>query len=207
MEKKAAEKKEARALKRQKKGEEGDDSSEAKSGIQIQAEGSSKRRKTVSIGECNDLATLEGMLENPIARGKKQRIRKKIQALKNPQEAAANGSGSKDPKKEKSKEEVRTNAKQKVEQLLRKREEKLLRKEQSKGAASGGKTYQTKEDLDIAKQVKNKKREKRRERVKEEDQFDSLFNKYKKNLMKRLDEEDAGKDKVNGKSKKLKKSG
>ena len=50
------------------------------SGIQIE----SQRRKMVSIGECEDLATLEGMLEFPIARGKKQRIRKKIQSLKNP---------------------------------------------------------------------------------------------------------------------------
>ena len=73
MERKAAEKKESRALKRQKKGQESnnpqskDDSAAEKSGIQIE----SQRRKAISIGECNDVATLEGMLEQPIARGKK----------------------------------------------------------------------------------------------------------------------------------------
>ena len=65
MERKAAEKKESRALKRQKKGQsssdhhQNDDSVETSSGIQIE----SQRRKAISIGECNDLATLEGMLE------------------------------------------------------------------------------------------------------------------------------------------------
>ena len=82
MERKAAEKKESRAIKRQKKGAEdetGDGGKEA-TGIQIE----SQRRKAISIGECDDLSTLENMLEQPIARGKKQRIRKKIQTLKNP---------------------------------------------------------------------------------------------------------------------------
>ena len=68
MERKAAEKKESRALKRQNKGvKNSEDTSAEASGIQIE----SQRRKAISIGECNDLATLEGMLEQPIARGKK----------------------------------------------------------------------------------------------------------------------------------------
>ena len=66
------------------------------------------------------------MLDQPIARGKKQRIRKKIQTLKNPQDAANASPASKKQEKSSS-----ATPKQKVEQLLRKREEKLLKKEQS----------------------------------------------------------------------------
>ena len=125
MERKAAEKKESRALKRQKKGtdETGTkDEAAGSSGIQIE----SQRRKAVSIGECEDLTTLEKMLDQPIARGKKQRIRKKIQTLKNPQDAANASPAGKKQEKSNS-----ATPKQKVEQLLRKREEKLLKKEQS----------------------------------------------------------------------------
>ena len=125
MERKAAEKKESRALKRQKKGtdETGTkDEAADSSGIQIE----SQRRKAVAIGECEDLATLEKMLDQPIARGKKQRIRKKIQTLKNPQDAANASPAGKKQEKSNS-----ATPKQKVEQLLRKREEKILKKEQS----------------------------------------------------------------------------
>lgn len=125
MERKAAEKKESRVLKRQKKlaDETGAiDEAAGSSGIQIE----SQRRKAVSIGECEDLTTLEKMLDQPIARGKKQRIRKKIQTLKNPQDAANASPAGKKQEKSNS-----TTPKQKVEQLLRKREEKLLKKEQS----------------------------------------------------------------------------
>ena len=43
----------------------------------------------MSIADCTDINVLTEMLERPLARGKKQRIRKKISALKNPEEAAA----------------------------------------------------------------------------------------------------------------------
>jgi len=94
LEKKTAEKKERRDAKRQKV-----DVEDTNSGIQVE----SKRRKMVSIGECDDLATLEQMLEQPIARGKKQRVKKKIQALKNPQDAAAAAESSATGKKKASK--------------------------------------------------------------------------------------------------------
>ena len=86
--------------------------------------------------------------------------------------------------------DLRMDAKQKVEKLLKKRDEKLARKDQPK-ATLGGKNYQTQEDKEIARQAKNKKRDKRRERATEEDHFDSLFTKYKTNLMKKLDEDEA----------------
>ena len=86
--------------------------------------------------------------------------------------------------------DVRMEAKQKVDKLLKKREEKLAQKNQPKNTLSG-KSYQTQEDKEIARQAKNKKRDKRRERATEEDHFDSLFTKYKTNLMKKLDDEDA----------------
>ena len=49
--------------------------------------------------------------------------------------------------------------------------------------------YLKEEDKIIVKQAKNKKRDKRRERVVEEDEFESLFSKYKTNLMKKLDDD------------------
>ena len=61
MERKEAEKKEARALKRQKLNDNGEDT-----GIEV-----SQRRKMVSIGECDDIDVLQGLLDQPIARGKK----------------------------------------------------------------------------------------------------------------------------------------
>ena len=38
----------------------------------------STKRKHISVTDCNDVATLEEMMENSHSRGKKQRIRKKI---------------------------------------------------------------------------------------------------------------------------------
>lgn len=85
------------------------------------------------------------MLDQPIARGKKQRIKKKIQSLKNP-----NGvNGEKQTTSTNLDEGDKLDAKQRVEQLLKKRDEKLLRKEQQKMA---GKHYQTQEDKDIVRQ-------------------------------------------------------
>ena len=72
-------------MKRQKLREDETGSKQPASGIQIQSEPST-RKKSVSIGDCNDLDTLQNLLDQPIARGKKQRIRKKIQTLKNPQD-------------------------------------------------------------------------------------------------------------------------
>ena len=67
--------------------------------------------------------------------------------------------------------------------------------------ANKGAVYQTPEDKVIVKQAKNKKRDKRRERVADEDEFESLFKKYKTNLMKKLDDdvEEAASNKRSGK--------
>ena len=48
----------------------------------------------------------------------------------------------------------------------------------------------TKEDREIMKQAKNKKRAKRREAAKEDDEFDEIFKKYQKKLEKKIDEEE-----------------
>ena len=87
-------------------------------------------------------------MENSHSRGKKQRIRKKIQALKNPQDATTPPTEQKKPK-----ETVKDgNAKERVESLLKKREEKMERKERAK------QNMYTPEDREIMKQSKNKKR-------------------------------------------------
>lgn len=78
------------------------------------------------MADCTDLAVLQEMLEQKIARGKKQRIKKKIQALKNPEGV------SKDGKKKSGEDTTKLDAKQRVELLLRKRDEKLQRKEDKK---------------------------------------------------------------------------
>ena len=60
----------------------------------------------------------------------------------------------------------------------------------------GGKSFQNEEDKEIVRQVKNNKRQKRRDnKATEEDHFEDLFDKYKTSLMKKLDKEDAEKKK------------
>lgn len=73
LEAKQEKRKEVREMKRQKVKAEEIGSGE-KNGIQIESE----RRKAVSIADCTDIDVLTEMLERPLARGKKQRIRKKI---------------------------------------------------------------------------------------------------------------------------------
>ena len=65
------------------------------------------------------------MIDDSYSRGKKQRIRKKIQALKNPQEPGS------EPKQE-APVQKEVPAKQRVQDLLNKREEKMQRKERAK---------------------------------------------------------------------------
>lgn len=67
----------------------------------------------------------------------------------------------------------------------------------------GGKKFQNEEDKEIIRQVKNNKRQKRRDnKASEEDHFEDLFDKYKTSLMKRLDKEDEDKKKKTGKKEK-----
>jgi hypothetical protein len=63
--------------------------------------------------------------------------------------------------------------------MLKKREAKLENKKKS---------VHTPEDKKIIKQVKNNKREKRRDIATEEDEFDSMFKNYTEKLSKRLKE-------------------
>ena len=84
LETKTAAKKEARNAKRHKV-DVVETNIDASQGIQI----TSQQRAKVSIADCEDLEALKAMLEQPIARGKKQRIRKKIQTLQDPEGLAA----------------------------------------------------------------------------------------------------------------------
>ena len=111
------------------------------------------------------------------------------------------GEGDKDGKGS-SGEVVRLNAKQKVENLLRKREAKMAKKEEIK---ISGKVVQSVEDKEIVRQVKNKKREKRRERAGNEDEFETMFNSYKDKLEKKLDSKDKKAKEGKGKEEKGKK--
>ena len=119
------------------------------------------------------------MMDKCHSRGKKQRIRKKIMELKNPQDAATAPSN-----QQKQVKEAAISAKDRVSGLLKKREEKMERKDRQKGS------MYTAEDRDIMKQSKNKKRQKRRDEAAEEDEFDSLFKGYKEKLEKKINEED-----------------
>ena len=83
MEKKEEQKKEARQAKRQKTCT---DETGKSSGIEIASKKEEKNVR-VSIGECTDIDLLQSLLDRPISRGKKQRIKKKISTLKNPQDA------------------------------------------------------------------------------------------------------------------------
>ena len=111
------------------------------------------------------------------------------------------GEGDKDGKGS-SGEVVRLNAKQKVENLLRKREAKMAKKEEIK---ISGKVVQSVEDKEIVRQVKNKKRENRRERAGNEDEFETMFNSYKDKLEKKLDSKDKKAKEGKGKEEKGKK--
>ena len=67
------------------------------------------------------------MMDDSHSRGKKQRIRKKIKQLKNPQDASVDPVEPKETKSVSKQKDVP--AKQRVETLLKKREEKMQRKE------------------------------------------------------------------------------
>lgn len=71
---------------------------------------------------------------------------------------------------------------EKVASLLKKREDKLKSKNDKK--KNNGLTP---EDKEIAKKVKSKKKENKRQRARETDDFDQLMDSYKSKLMKSLD--------------------
>lgn len=77
-------------------------------------------------------------------------------------------------------------AKAKVETMLKKRDQKLQDKRDSK------KPRYTEEDRSLIKQVRNAKREKRRETARTEQDFDQLYKSYEKKLLKRLASSETG---------------
>ena len=146
-----------------------------------------------SVKECQDLSTLEKMLDGTISRGKKQRIKEKIKQIKGEQpqpekqsiEALAMSVGlSPGPEQ---KNQRQQSAKEKVDALLKKRDAKSERKAKEKV-----KEKQNEEDKQLIKQAKNKKRAKRREEAKDEDEFDALFKQHKQALLQKLKEKPSG---------------
>ena len=65
--------------------------------------------------------------------------------------------------------------------MLKRREEKLQRKAEAK--KKGG---LTEEEREIAKKVKNKKKEAKKLRARETDEFDAIIDKYKSKVLKSL---------------------
>lgn len=131
------------------------------------------------------MATLQKMLESTFSRGKKQRIKQKMQSLKRTTapakpsiEALATSVGLN------AKKEVKTDsAKNKVEALLRKRDVKKQDKQRVK---------MSEEDKQLVRQAKNKKRAKKRDEAKEDDEFDQLFKQHKQTLLKKLQQQKGG---------------
>lgn len=116
------------------------------------------------------METLAKLKHETDSRGKRQRLDKKIKQLQ--------GTPKSLPTLREPKQQI---ANEKVQQMLKKREAKL---QQKPGAAAKMRD----EDKTIVKQAKNKNREKRRERVADEDHFDELFKQYETKLKKRLAE-------------------
>lgn len=119
------------------------------------------------------------MLGQPMSRGQKQRIKRKIAKLESPdkqerpetkeqeeglrirdQALASNPNLVVSSNEKKEKPDTKAGAKQKIEQIMRKRDKKL----EAKAAAAERKqsSYLTEEDKQIQTQIKNKKRENRR---------------------------------------------
>ena len=71
---------------------------------------------------------------------------------------------------------------EKVHSLLKKREEKLKQKKEQKKATHG----LTEEDKQIMKKVKGHKKETKRQRARETDEFDELMAKYKSKILKNI---------------------
>lgn len=133
------------------------------------AKGEVYKHKKKTIKDIDDIGVLVDLKAESISRGKKQRINKKLAVLQGIE-----------PEKKTEPNTVKLDAKKKVEKILKKRDEKLADKQQR------GKTSYTEDDKELIKQAKNKKREKRRDKVKTEDEFDALFKSYEQRLIKKL---------------------
>ena len=69
---------------------------------------------------------------------------------------------------------------------MKKRDEKLSGKQASKSGSKHNKDGLTQEDRDIIKKVKGKKKNQKRQRARETDDFDDLMHTYKQKILKSL---------------------
>jgi len=122
-------KKEVRNEKRAGEREEKEAITNKNEGIVVAGE----KRKHATVADSNDVEELNEMLAGCHSRGKKQRIRKKIQEIKNPKLVNAAGEEKVDTKKV-DPEQKSVNAKDRVQNLLKARDIKLERKERSKAS-------------------------------------------------------------------------
>ena len=154
-----------------------------------------RRQQKTGIDTISDVEALHRLFRDCNSRGKKQRIKKRIDFLegKTPEVASP---GELRPEVREEKREKFT-AKEKVKTLLKKRDEKLKQKQEG----SRGKTALAgldKEDIAIMKKVKSKKADTKRKRARETDEFDDLLAKYKSKVLKSIDKVSKKKEKKGG---------
>ena len=144
--------------------------------------------KTISIDKITDQEVLHRMLRESISRGKRQRIKKRLAFLRGDKKEApaATTPSVTTVKPSAGKEAGPSKAKlapaDKVQSLLKKRDAKLKQKREEKKATHG----LTQEDKAIMKKVKGHKKETKRQRARETDEFDELMAKYKSKIMKNI---------------------
>ena len=116
-----------------------------------------KKVEKVSIDKITDQELLHRMLRQTVSRGKRQRIKKRVAFLNGEHNAETPETPAKKEEAKKEAAPKKESASEKVQAMLKKREEKLKRKAEKK--SSNG---LTEEEKDIAKKVKNKKKEGKR---------------------------------------------
>lgn len=161
----------------------------------------------MGIKDVEDVNKLKNMLNETVSRGMKQRIKKKIARLTTEKAVANKGvqetsdtnqvslSGMTNPNQKASitkfvqtpdkQHEKKLSAREKIDNIMKKRDKKL----EEKNKQASPKALLTVEDKKIMSDLKNKKREQRRDRSKadNDDEFDALLNNYKSKVLKKLD--------------------
>ncbi|CDW89490.1 ribosome biogenesis [Stylonychia lemnae] len=150
-----------------------------------------------SIDKITDLELLHQMMRQTISRGKKQRIKKRIDKLEAERgivrELPAKDKTPKLPQQQQERPKVevpKVSAQEKVKSLLKKREEKLMQKDQKK--KDKFKNNITDEEREIMKKIKNKKKDKKRQQARETDEFDDILDTYKNKVLKKIKKSLAG---------------
>jgi hypothetical protein len=138
-------------------------------GRQEEDEPQQKKKKETNLAEITDVAALQQMLVNNKSRGQRQRITKRIKALRGDA-----------PQNNKQRDPSATSAKDKIEFMMKKREQKLNKKQevhQHRGLSA--------EERKIKNEIKSKKRQQNKANQLP-DEFDSMLEKYQNKLLKKL---------------------